>query len=154
MCMSRNLSMAPDISLACSISSWDNRLMNHSNERWSRFIQKKSTYKKWYIWCKLQISKQVTRIRIPKIKFRLCRQSFGIRMPRLEEISCAGRLQNKSRQVRKSARAKSVWKKHDSRTHDEWPQGWHREIISRSTDGRLFFFGGQWHRTAHLRASL
>ena len=45
MCMSRNLSMAPPISLACSISSWDNRLMNHSNERWSRLIQKKSTYK-------------------------------------------------------------------------------------------------------------
>ena len=104
--------------------------------------------------CKSASKYSVTRIRIPKFKFRLCRPSFGIRMPRLEEISCAGRLQNKSRQVRKSARAKSVWKKHDSRTHDEWPQGWHREIISRSTDGRLFFFGGQWHRTAHLRASL
>lgn len=50
MCMSRNLSKPP-CSL-CSISNWFNRLTNHSNERWSRFIQKKSTFEwsKQWIW--------------------------------------------------------------------------------------------------------
>ena len=43
MCISRNRSMAPPCS-ACSISNCDKRFTNHSNDRWSRLIQKKSTY--------------------------------------------------------------------------------------------------------------
>lgn len=42
MCISRKRSIVAPSS-ACSISSWESRLTNHSNERWSRFIQKKST---------------------------------------------------------------------------------------------------------------
>lgn len=41
-CISKNRSIAPPSS-ACSISNCDRRFTNHSNERWSRFIQKKST---------------------------------------------------------------------------------------------------------------
>ncbi len=43
--MSKKRSMAPPSS-ACSISSWDSSSTNHSKERWSRLIQKKSTYVK------------------------------------------------------------------------------------------------------------
>ena len=42
MCMSKNRSIAPPCS-ACSISNWDSKLTNHSKDRWSRLIQKKST---------------------------------------------------------------------------------------------------------------
>lgn len=42
MCISRKRSMAPPSS-ACSISSCDRRFTNHSNDRWSLLIQKKST---------------------------------------------------------------------------------------------------------------
>ncbi|KAF4525978.1 hypothetical protein B566_EDAN000770 [Ephemera danica] len=42
MCISRKRSMAPPNS-ACSISNCDSKFTNHSNERWSRLIQKKST---------------------------------------------------------------------------------------------------------------
>ena len=44
--MSKNLSIAPPDS-ACSISSCDNNWTNHSKERWSRLIQKKSTLRRF-----------------------------------------------------------------------------------------------------------
>ena len=42
MCTSKNL-WWPASSSACSSSIWFSSLMNHSNDFWSRFIQKKST---------------------------------------------------------------------------------------------------------------
>ena len=42
MCISRNLPKEPPLS-ACSISSWDSKLTNHSKLFWSLLIQKKST---------------------------------------------------------------------------------------------------------------
>ena len=49
MCMSRNLSINPPYS-ACSISSWVRRWTNHSKDRCSRLIQKKSTYRVHIEW--------------------------------------------------------------------------------------------------------
>ena len=42
MCMSRKCPMTPSCS-DCSISNCESNLTNHSNDFWSRFIQKKST---------------------------------------------------------------------------------------------------------------
>lgn len=48
------LSMAPPSS-ACSISNCDSKLTNHSNERWSRLIQKKSTLRRFIILCGISL---------------------------------------------------------------------------------------------------
>lgn len=48
MCISRNRSIAPPSS-ACSISSCESRFTNHSNDCWSRLIQKKSTLRRFMI---------------------------------------------------------------------------------------------------------
>ena len=44
MCISRKWPITPSCS-DCSISNWDRSLTNHSNDFWSRLIQKKSTLK-------------------------------------------------------------------------------------------------------------
>lgn len=53
-CLSIYLSMAPPSS-ACSISNWDNKLTNHSNDRWSRLIQKKSTFRRCITVCGISL---------------------------------------------------------------------------------------------------
>ena len=50
MCMSKKWPITPSCS-DCSISNWESSLTNHSNDFWSRLIQKKSTLKKiWKSW--------------------------------------------------------------------------------------------------------